>query len=267
MTNLINNDRYQKMDILAANSLVVGRDPGGDRKKMRKENMKLFAVFICAFMLLGQVAMAQEFAGGGAAIADDAENEWDVVWQDDGSAVDEYGEPELIPLIIMVAYAAYTAYTTYEDLKSGDYVSAIAGLLPQGKAIKLGENGVNLIKSMEKTKDRMKVGLETEKILLQILGKTGMKRQVTSNVDGVTVKTIPDYIDDAAKEVGEIKDYADANTVSNIKQIRAQMDWAKKNGYKYKLYLNDCSKRSGTLVKAMKDIGGICEPIKNYLTK
>jgi len=123
---------------------------------------------------------------------------------------------------------------------------------------------------MVKSGDRLKVGLATEDAVLKVLGKTGMKEKVSAEIivygKKTTINVIPDYVDKVKKEVGEIKDYADANTVNNIKQIRAEMAYAKAKGYDYKLYLNDCDKRSGPLKKAMREAGFECKEISDLLS-
>jgi len=208
--------------------------------RMEKGQYKTIEVaFVCLLLVISPFAMAEEIASLNntkenlnASIDGSDEIEWQVVWQDEnGTVSDRYGDPQLIPFIIMAAYAIYTAYTTIDDIKQGDYVSAIVGLLPQGKAIKVGERGLEIIKSMEKTKNRLKVGLETEKKVIMALQKTGkgyskntLPVQAIDPVTGQMVRTIPDYINHYKKEVGEIKDYSDV--LSNIKQIRAQMAYA-----------------------------------------
>jgi len=208
--------------------------------RMEKGQYKTIEVaFVCLLLVISPFAMAEEIASVNntkenlnASIDGSDEIEWQVVWQDEnGTVSDRYGDPQLIPFIIMAAYAIYTAYTTIDDIKQGDYVSAIVGLLPQGKAIKVGERGLEIIKSMEKTKNRLKVGLETEKKVIMALQKTGkgyskntLPVQAIDPVTGQMVRTIPDYINHYKKEVGEIKDYSDV--LSNIKQIRAQMAYA-----------------------------------------
>lgn len=71
---------------------------------MRKENLKIFAIFAAMVMLMWPVAMAQEMASDAGAVADDAETEWEVVWQDEtGTASVENGKPEFV----FVIYGAY----------------------------------------------------------------------------------------------------------------------------------------------------------------
>jgi len=87
-------------------------------------------------------------------------------------------------------------------------------------------------------------GLVTEDLILEQLGRQGQKRLVEGVVDGKVVKTIPDFIDDAGRVVGEIKDVAKLGWKS---QIRAQYDWATSNGYTYVLYIRQNTDLMGYL--------------------
>lgn len=70
--------------------------------------------------------------------------------------------------------------------------------------------------------------------LLAQLGRQGQKRLIEGRVGDEIVKTIPDFVDDANKIVGEIKDVAELGWE---KQIRAQYDWASRHGYTYQLII------------------------------
>lgn len=87
-------------------------------------------------------------------------------------------------------------------------------------------------------------GLVTEDLMLEALGRQGQKRLVEGMVDDKVVKTIPDFIDDAGRVVGEIKDVGKLGWES---QIRAQYDWATRNGYTYALYIRQNTELMGYL--------------------
>ena len=65
------------------------------------------------------------------------------------------------------------------------------------------------------------------------------------------INTIPDFIDHAAKAVGEVKDVAKLGWNS---QIRAQYEWAKRNGYTYTLFIRKGTKLVGELTEYI-DLG------------
>ena len=77
-------------------------------------------------------------------------------------------------------------------------------------------------------------GLETEERVLAALGQQGRKRLIAGQVGDAIVKTIPDFIDDANRIVGEIKDVAELGWE---RQLRAQYAWAQKHGYTYQLII------------------------------
>lgn len=104
------------------------------------KNLQIYAVMVCLLMAISPLAMAEEIASYGAAVDEDVETEWDVIWQDEtGTASVENGDPELVWFVVWGAYWAYTAYTTYDDVKNGDYVSAAIGVTPIGKIGKAGK--------------------------------------------------------------------------------------------------------------------------------
>ena len=79
-------------------------------------------------------------------------------------------------------------------------------------------------------------GMATEIKVLDRLGIAKNGRTIKGIVNGQVVDTIPDFIDDTGKVigkvVGEIKDWSKLDA---IQQIRAQVDWARSNGYTYQL--------------------------------
>lgn len=213
---------------------MVGKHHEEGGGKSRKGDMKAFAVFVSLLLFVSPFAMAQEMAGG-ATSADEADIEWGVVWQDDGNASVEQGDPEWVWFVVYAIYWAYTAYTTYEDIENGDYGSAVLNVVPGGKVPKWASKLW-----------RMKVGIETEKKVLRALGEEKNTEKLSVDLNGETVRTIPDILNHEKKLVGEIKDYS--GVVYKTKQIEAQITWAREHGYEYKLYTNDCSKLSKPLL-------------------
>jgi hypothetical protein len=96
-------------------------------------------------------------------------------------------------------------------------------------------------------------GLVTEDRILAQLGRQGQKRLIEGRVGNELVKTIPDFVDDANRIVGEIKDVAELGWE---KQIRAQYDWAKNNGYTLLLIIRRDTVLQGEL-KVLVDRGFI----------
>jgi hypothetical protein len=87
-------------------------------------------------------------------------------------------------------------------------------------------------------------GLVTEDKVLTALGRQGKKRVVEGRVGDEIVKTIPDFIDDTGKVVGEIKDVA---SLGWERQIRTQFEWAQRNGYSYELFIRRDTEIRGEL--------------------
>ena len=96
-------------------------------------------------------------------------------------------------------------------------------------------------------------GLVTEGRILAQLGRQGQKRLIEGRVGNELVKTIPDFVDDANRIVGEIKDVAELGWEQ---QIRAQYDWAKNNGYTLLLIIRRDTVLQGEL-KVLVDRGFI----------
>jgi RHS repeat-associated protein/uncharacterized repeat protein (TIGR01451 family) len=92
-------------------------------------------------------------------------------------------------------------------------------------------------------------GLVTEDRVLSALGRQNQKRLIDGFVDGKVVKTVPDFVDDAGKVVGEVKDVAELGWEQ---QIRAQFDWASRNGFTYQLIIRRDTKLLGQLVDLKK---------------
>jgi hypothetical protein len=86
--------------------------------------------------------------------------------------------------------------------------------------------------------------LETEERVLAALGQQGRKQLIAGQVGDAIVKTIPDFIDDANRIVGEIKDVAELGWE---RQLRAQYAWAQKHGYTYQLIIRQDTKLKGEL--------------------
>jgi hypothetical protein len=93
-------------------------------------------------------------------------------------------------------------------------------------------------------------GVLTEDAMLKAMGYENIvKRTVYGTVDGELVKTIPDHIDDAGKLIIEIKDASNAN---GTRQIRAQLDYAKRmaeQGYRYQLHVQSLDSVAQWLLK------------------
>jgi hypothetical protein len=87
-------------------------------------------------------------------------------------------------------------------------------------------------------------GMVTEERILAQLGRQGQKRLIEGRVGNELVKTIPDFVDDANRIVGEIKDVAELGWE---KQIRAQFEWAQRHGYRYQLIIRRNTKLRGEL--------------------
>jgi hypothetical protein len=92
-------------------------------------------------------------------------------------------------------------------------------------------------------------GLVTEEKVLAAIGRQGQKRLIEGIVDGRIVKTIPDFVDDSAKIVGDIKDVAELGWE---RQIRAQFDWASRHGYKYQLITRRTTVLRGELARLVR---------------
>jgi hypothetical protein len=87
-------------------------------------------------------------------------------------------------------------------------------------------------------------GLVTEDRILAALGRQGQKRLIEGRVGDEIVKTLPDFVDDANKIVGEIKDVAELGWE---KQIQAQYEWARRHGYTYQLIIRESTVLRGRL--------------------
>jgi RHS repeat-associated protein len=94
-------------------------------------------------------------------------------------------------------------------------------------------------------------GLVTEDRILAQLGRQGQKRLIEGQVGNELVKTIPDFVDDANKIVGEIKDVAELGW---DKQIQAQFEWAQRHGYTYQLIIRRSTIRQGNLAGNIEDL-------------
>jgi RHS repeat-associated protein len=81
-------------------------------------------------------------------------------------------------------------------------------------------------------------GVLTEERMLEAMGYADLpRRAVKGFVEGRWVKTVPDYLDESAKVMGEIKDVAE---LWGTKQIRAQLAWAEemaKEGWTYVIHV------------------------------
>jgi len=94
-------------------------------------------------------------------------------------------------------------------------------------------------------------GLVTEDRILAQLGRQGQKRLIEGQVGNELVKTIPDFVDDANRIVGEIKDVAELGWE---KQIQAQFEWAQRHGYTYQLIIRRSTIRQGNLAGDIRDL-------------
>ena len=94
-------------------------------------------------------------------------------------------------------------------------------------------------------------GLVTEDRILAQLGRQGQKRLIEGRVGNELVKTIPDFVDDANRIVGEIKDVAELGWE---KQIQAQFEWAQRHGYTYQLIIRRSTIRQGNLAGDIEDL-------------
>jgi RHS repeat-associated protein len=94
-------------------------------------------------------------------------------------------------------------------------------------------------------------GLVTEDRILAQLGRQGQKRLIEGRVGNELVKTIPDFVDDANRIVGEIKDVAELGWE---KQIQAQFEWAQRHGYTYQLIIRRSTIRQGNLAGDIRDL-------------
>jgi hypothetical protein len=106
-------------------------------------------------------------------------------------------------------------------------------------------------------------GIMNEEKLLGAIGKSGKKELVEATVNGRTVRTIPDFIDRAAREVGEIKDVASLGWST---QIQAQFKWATDNSMQYVLYLRENTKLVGTLADYVDEGIILVRNIEDYIT-
>lgn len=78
-------------------------------------------------------------------------------------------------------------------------------------------------------------GFVSEAKMLEKLGYAGRaKKPISALVDSKMVTTIPDYFDEGAKIIGEIKDVAE---LQGTAQIKAQLAWAKENAYQYRIHV------------------------------
>ena len=76
------------------------------------------------------------------------------------------------------------------------------------------------------------------------------KTLVFGLVDGQWIGTIPDHLDEAAGIVGEIKDVAE---LWGTRQIRAQMEFAQRNGLNYVIHVRPDTQVAQWLLTARKD--------------
>jgi RHS repeat-associated protein len=92
-------------------------------------------------------------------------------------------------------------------------------------------------------------GIVKEGQVLDALGRVKNTRTIQGLVGREVVDTVPDFIDDAGKIVGEVKDVAGLGWE---KQIQAQYDWATKNGYTYQLIIRRGTELQGELAELVK---------------
>jgi hypothetical protein len=93
-------------------------------------------------------------------------------------------------------------------------------------------------------------GVLTEERMLEAMGYADLpRRAVKGFVEGRWVKTVPDYLDESAKVMGEIKDVAE---LWGTKQIKAQLAFAKEEGYKYFLHVRPDTKVAQWLLNREK---------------
>jgi len=105
-------------------------------------------------------------------------------------------------------------------------------------------------------------GMATE---IKVLDELGIKKNtltIKGLVDGQSVDTIPDILNHTEKVIGEIKD---VKKLSATEQILAQIAWAQKEGYTYKLYINKETELTGTLTDLRNNGSIIVEYIDDIL--
>lgn len=102
--------------------------------------------------------------------------------------------------------------------------------------------------------------------MLDILGYERYKgSSLRSVVNGKVVNFKPDYLDTSKKVMGEIVgEVKDVKYLSATKQIRAQIAYAKKYGYTYKLHVTPDTKVSEPLLRLLKE-KGFGEPIRDVV--
>ena len=93
-------------------------------------------------------------------------------------------------------------------------------------------------------------GFISEAKMLDKLGFAKNTRSISAIVDGNIVTTIPDYLDDGAKVIGEIKDVAELQGTS---QIKAQLAWAREHSYQYRIHVQPGTKIPQWLFKFWED--------------
>jgi hypothetical protein len=86
--------------------------------------------------------------------------------------------------------------------------------------------------------------------MLVALPRAKNTRSISAVVAKETITTIPDYLDDGAKIMGEIKDVAELQATS---QIKAQLTWAKEHGYRHRIHVRPNTKISQWLLDYWKD--------------
>jgi hypothetical protein len=93
-------------------------------------------------------------------------------------------------------------------------------------------------------------GIVSETKMLDKLGFAKNTRSISALVDGKIVTTIPDYLDEGAKVIGEIKDVSDLQATA---QIKAQLAWAQKNSYQYRIHVQPGTKIPQWLLEFLED--------------